>query len=339
MKNILAIIFILVALGYGQSKVRVISGATNTELRLLPDGTVYTSNTSTAVMKVSNITRVTADGILITSNIAVVNASVVASNLTVNSVISNIVPVGVTNVGQFYVVLTNASAFTQGGAIYVMATNNVQTTTAITSIPSLNVTNAVSVTPTDNKINVTNRVGAMVYDTNGNGLDFHEGSVVVTTITHRKQGNGDQYSAYYEWFSLANSGAISMAILITNYSLQISGAVSVEGKGWLRAYELPAAPTNFTTTLIPYNINRVYGTNGLAVVRGINTISLITNYGTQLLGTFVPGGSGAQSVGTIGQADEVWKLKTNTWYVLQFSNTSGSAKDGSMSLNWYREYP
>lgn len=320
MKNkIIYLITILSAVLFAGSRVTIESASGGRTLSV-SNGAIYIINANpNQIIPISNVQPLT----------------VQASNLTVYQTVTNDVAIHGT------VVISNAVAITNGGALFAIVSN--QITAAISAINSqlqvslTNITAQILVSIT-NDLRVTNLLSAKLCDTNGVNLNFHDGYMISEPRSHLLMDKGESFFSGGEFPQVANGSSAFAAVMITNYSLVINASAVSEGKGWIRVYEINGAPTNGTVQ-IPRNRNRVAATNGIANFYTFTTASFITNWGTQLLGAFVAGGGGANSVGTEAGVPFELKLAPSKWYVLQFSNTAGSAKDVSLNANWYREAP
>jgi hypothetical protein len=61
----------------------------------------------------------------------------------------------------------------------------------------------------------------------------------------------------------------------------------------------------------------------------------ITGAGNRIEGAVIPGGSGNFASGGSASARLEWELNENTNYLVRITNTSASAEDISIGVNWY----
>lgn len=131
--------------------------------------------------------------------------------------------------------------------------------------------------------------------------------------------------------AVANDASLNVLIRVTNET-HARFTASIGAQGLCRLFE----GTTFSDpgAAIPtYNRHR----NGSAILAStlLSYAPTLTDDGTELAGSFVPGGTRNQAEGFATSSFEEWILKAGEDYLLRLTNTSGSACDMSATVDFY----
>lgn len=162
------------------------------------------------------------------------------------------------------------------------------------------------------------------------------GALLIIDNTHHEVHEGETYHVSYkspDAGPIADNGTIVFA-LTTNAThtahLVFDGSCGGDAEGEL--YE--GATIANGTPLTPQNKNRNYA--------NVNTVTVILNptinvAGVRLENGFIPGGTGPQAAGGVGQDRGEWILKPSTIYLLVITNRAGTSQPMSLRAEWYEE--
>jgi len=173
-------------------------------------------------------------------------------------------------------------------------------------------------------------------------IDKNTNTIQTIANYHHEIHSGSAYRVWAQESVTANT-LHTIALLTPNSTKQmhLQGLASSANSSELFFYELPNAPTANGTPLTPRNANRNYADNSSAqFVFEDSTLNLTANI--VLAHTHI-GSSGLRpndpSFGGSSESRKEWVLKQNTWYALQVTDTSGSAQEISVVLDWYEHTP
>lgn len=156
-------------------------------------------------------------------------------------------------------------------------------------------------------------------------------SVRIVNIEHSVINNGAAFQVGDIFEGIANDGVAEGLFQVTNEMHVVLQVVSV-GDCYLRIFENPT----FSAAGTPMTI---FNKNRTSTKPSGNTVThtpTLTDDGTELTPTFIPGGSGgtATSAQTVGFAGEAI-LKAGNDYLFRIINKSGQARTIGAKLEWY----
>lgn len=167
-------------------------------------------------------------------------------------------------------------------------------------------------------------------------IDPVTGALVTIKAPHYEIHEGDAFTASYispHGSLVADNGNIDMVITTTTRYCHLVAVGAFGGDFEMYIYEGPTFQAD-GTTVVPRNHKRTGGAATTVAVVHTPTVNVV---GTLLESAFFPGGTGGNSLGTIGEQRNEWVLSLATSYLVRLTNRAGNAQQGSLSLSWYEE--
>ena len=162
------------------------------------------------------------------------------------------------------------------------------------------------------------------------------GAAITISYEHHEVHDGSMYQVSIGSTSIANDGWLSLA---TPGPIGVQAHFTFEGgldgNAVLELFEDATYSTTGTATSTTPTRNLHRGKSDLAVDMITNSSSITG--GTSLSRTVIPGGSKKDSgAGTGGSRQGLeWITRSTSTYIVQLTNKAGSAKAGSLSVNFY----
>lgn len=163
-------------------------------------------------------------------------------------------------------------------------------------------------------VTVANRMSATTIDV------FHE---------YIHQGKTFYASRYVA--SLASGASIDLLITVGSLAAHLIPRASCGGEATLQISEQPTV-NPVGTAIVPVNRNRTSSTAATTTLTHTPTVSAA---GTVLSLDHIPGGTGGSAPGGALRKDAEWVLAPAKTYLVRLTNTSGSAREASLALEWY----
>lgn len=145
---------------------------------------------------------------------------------------------------------------------------------------------------------------------------------------------GLSFHAQYINPALADAANLDVLLIVPAEGLmQVGISFALGGDGTMLFYEDAVVSANGTALL---EVNRNRNSPNVATLEAYHSPT-VTDVGTLLSGTIIPGGEGKKdSVGSGGgQADVI--LKKGATYLLRITNDSGAVQPAVMSVNWVED--
>jgi len=157
------------------------------------------------------------------------------------------------------------------------------------------------------------------------------GALHVSDVSSQQIYDGRIYISTHIEDSVANGASHDHLIRVGTFVPIVNVTSSAGGDAELYIFESPSISAT-GTIISSYNKNRNYSDTPTMDVYEDPTV---TDTGTQLSEIFVPGGTGANSVGGTGTLQGEIILEANTDYLIRATNTAASAQDISITTLWY----
>lgn len=184
----------------------------------------------------------------------------------------------------------------------------------------------------------------MTYESNGHVVTFSEiqvdnttGHPISITTDHHHIHEGYFFEAFKKMALSANGGVLNIGLLtpVNAYVHYRKSLISTTADN-LTIDFFESATLTGGTILTPVNHNRNNSNIANSVLKDSPTIS---NTGTQIASYFLGGSAGVgQSRGgaELGESNE-WVLKSNTQYLIRFTNGSTAINTFNANFVWYEE--
>jgi hypothetical protein len=158
------------------------------------------------------------------------------------------------------------------------------------------------------------------------------GSAKVIDIEHYKIHEGSSFMCNHYSASFANNTYLDLRLTTTTKQVHLMCSFNAGGACAGSLTEI--ATTTLGTPVTIYNLNRNSGT--VSTVTAV-TQPTVSNEGTVIFKTYLPGGAAAAptTVGAGANSRVEVILKTDTVYLVRLQNISGSARSGVVNLSWY----
>lgn len=159
------------------------------------------------------------------------------------------------------------------------------------------------------------------------------GAMVSVDNAHHEVHEGNMYIIHRMVDTLADDASINILLRNLEEEIHTVWFVAAGGDAQFFVYENPTISNNGTTVPV-YNVNR--GSANTSFVLATHTPT-VGGVGTQLLGKFLPGGTGGNAGGgSLRQGTELI-LGAGRTYLFRLTNISGQAKVGCVIIEFYEE--
>jgi len=185
----------------------------------------------------------------------------------------------------------------------------------------------------------THALVVATYETNPTPTSFTfddiTGALNAIDIVHHEIHEGEFFSVSFKTADagpIADNATLAFALTTTTKYVHVQAVGTCGGDAEIEFYEGSAITGGTATTV--YNHKRYSSnTSTVTVVRD----PTVNTAGTLLENFFLPGGTGPQAVGSVGNQRQEWILKLATIYVVRLTNRSGSTQPASLMVPWYEE--
>lgn len=165
-------------------------------------------------------------------------------------------------------------------------------------------------------------------------LSIDDDSLPIINHNHYEVHKGTFYGISHFFDDLANGANADVLIKVgANKTLHINVSVYSSGFGTIYFYEDTTASNNGTAITI-YNMNRTSDNTSNATTFYTPTV---TDVGTQLIVTGIPGGEKKNAIGGIAKPNSEFILAKSKNYMVRVNNSSGDTSDVIMNIEWYEE--
>lgn len=144
---------------------------------------------------------------------------------------------------------------------------------------------------------------------------------------------GVAFSAEHTEINVATEGIMDVLVRVGTNDILSWLAATVSVQMLVSLFENPTI-TSPGTPIIVINRDRTSATTTATTVEHTPTIAVT---GTELLGSFVPGGTRSQAIGSSQQTQAPWKLKASTNYLLRLTNVGATPAYATLGLD-FAEY-
>lgn len=166
-------------------------------------------------------------------------------------------------------------------------------------------------------------------------FDDITGAQNVIDIVHHEIHEGEFFSVSYKTpddGNLADNGTIVFALTAAVKYVHLQATAACGGDAEVEFYEVSTVTGGTATT--PRNHNRNGSDNSDVTVVRDPTVNAA---GTLLEHAFLPGGTGGNAIGTVGNQRQEWILRPAITHVVRLTNRAGNAQPGSLAVTWYEE--
>ena len=168
-------------------------------------------------------------------------------------------------------------------------------------------------------------------------FEFDEiaGALNVIDIVHHEIHEGEFFSVSYkapDASPIADNATIAFALTAATKYIHLEAVAAMGGDAEVEFYEASTVTGGTATT--PRNHKRTASDNSDVTVVRDPTVNVA---GTLLENAFMPGGTGGNAIGIVGNQRQEWILRPAITYVVRLTNRAGTAQPGSLAVTWYEE--
>ena len=167
-------------------------------------------------------------------------------------------------------------------------------------------------------------------------IDEITSALVTIPVIHRKVHEGVMFSVSYkapDAVPIADNGTIIFMLTVGAREVDVVAQIAAGGDAQLELGE-GATFDDDGTAMVEYNRRRVSTTT--ATVEAVRDPTL-TLAGTILDDMFIPGGTGGNSIGSVGGQRIEWALAPGIIYMIRATNRAGNAQPMSLEAVWYEK--
>lgn len=174
-------------------------------------------------------------------------------------------------------------------------------------------------------------------------IDKHTHALNTIDYAHHEMHAGSTYRASIAGTAVGNGNTLAIEILTPaagGKQMHFTGAVTTENAADLVFQELIEVSSN-GAVITPRNANRNFGDSS-TVQAVLQDSTVVTTNAVVLDSRHIGSPSPSPSrpgIGGDAASRGEWLLRENTWYQLVLTNTSGSAQDMHMAVEWYEHTP
>ena len=166
-------------------------------------------------------------------------------------------------------------------------------------------------------------------------LDEITGALNVIDTVHHEIHEGEFFSVSYkapDGAPIADDATIVFALTAATKYVHFQAVAAMGGDAEIEFYEVSTVTGGTATT--PRNHKRTGSDNSDVTVVRDPTVNVA---GTLLENAFLPGGTGGNAIGAVGNQRQEWILRPTITHVVRLTNRAGTAQPGSLAATWYEE--
>jgi hypothetical protein len=153
------------------------------------------------------------------------------------------------------------------------------------------------------------------------------------TLSERRIIQGIFYAAHIFDEALAAGGLLMMLVRTADVPVHFKSVTNIGADAHFLIGEAPDLITD-GTPLTPINCNRISGAVASTLLFANPTIN---NNGLIIEGSFLPGGSGGNAVGSTGTSGTLIVGAPNTDYLLCVENLTAQPQIANLAINFYED--